>query len=73
MLNELQLLNGIEDKIQEEQLAVQPLKEMKHSLTVTITKGRKFKQLIELERPASFYFALSGFKQKVRSSSYPTS
>jgi hypothetical protein len=48
MLNDLQLLNGMEDKLQEEQSIYQPLKDMKHSLTVTITKGRKFKQLMEM-------------------------
>jgi hypothetical protein len=50
----------------------EPLRDMSHSLTMTITKGRKFRQFMDLERPSSFYFVLSGFSQKVRSASYPT-
>jgi len=51
---------------------IEPLRDMSHSLTVTITKGRKFRQFLDLERPSSFYFVLSGFSQKVRSAAYPT-
>ena len=72
ILNELELLDGIEGKFQEEHSQNQPLKDQTHCLTVTVTKGRKFRPFLDLERPSSFYFVLSGFSQKVRSSSYPT-
>jgi hypothetical protein len=45
---------------------------MSHCLTLTVTKGRKFKQILDLGKSASFYFILAAFSQKVRSSSYPT-
>lgn len=72
ILNELRLLDDIQGKLQEEQSMNEPLRDMSHSLTMTITKGRKFRQFMDLERPSSFYFVLSGFSQKVRSASYPT-
>ena len=71
ILNELQLLDGIESRFKNEDVSNEPTKEMNHSLSITITKGRKFKQLCNMEKPSSFYFVLSGFSQKVRSASYP--
>jgi len=41
-----------------------------HNLTLSIHKGRKFKQFLELPKFSTFYFLLSGFNQKSKSSSY---
>ena len=43
---------------------------MTHSLGLTITKGRKFKTMMEFKRPVQFYFTLAAFGQKVKSSRY---
>lgn len=70
MMDDLQLLDDIKEQVKEEQSAQHPLKNMTHNLTLTISKGRKFKPLLELPRPATFFFTLSAFGQKVKSSSY---
>lgn len=72
MMGELQLLDDIQNRLKEEVAVHEPLKDMAHSLTLTISKGRRFKQLLEMQGVTSFYFTLSAFSQKIRSSSYPT-
>lgn len=70
MMEDLQLLEDIQERVKEEQIIYQPVKNMTHNLTLTISKGRKFKPILELPRPATFFFTLSAFGQKVKSSSY---
>jgi hypothetical protein len=70
MMEELHLLDEIQERVQEEDVGHQSIKNMTHNLTLTISKGRKFKPLLDLPRPATFYFTLSAFGQKVKSSTY---
>jgi predicted transcriptional regulator len=70
MMDDLQLLEDITQQVKEEQSTLQSVKNMTHNLTLTISKGRKFKPLLELPRPAMFFFTLSAFGQKAKSSTY---
>jgi predicted transcriptional regulator len=70
MMDDLQLLEDIQERVKEEQSTHQSLKNLTHNLTLTITKGRKFKPFLELPRPAMFFFTLSAFGQKAKSSTY---
>lgn len=58
--------------MEEEDIVHQSVKNMTHNLSLSISKGRKFKQLVQLPRPANFYFTLSAFGQKSKSSLYET-
>lgn len=46
MMDELQLLDAIQEKVKEESVTHHSLKNLTHNLTLTITKGRKFKPLL---------------------------
>jgi hypothetical protein len=46
MMDELQLLDEIQERVKEESVTHHSLKNSTHSLTLTISKGRKFKPLL---------------------------
>lgn len=70
ILDDLQLLDPLQQRVQQERQEISSITNGVHTLTVTISKGRKFRPLLELARPAQFYFTLSAFGQKARSSTY---
>lgn len=70
MVEDLDLLQDMQSKVKEEQVGYQSLRNMTHGLSLSITKGRKFKTMMDLKRPVQFYFTLAGFGQKVKSSRY---
>lgn len=70
MVEELELLQDVQGRVKEEQGAQQSMRNMTHGLSLNITKGRKFKEMMDLQRPTQFYFTLAGFGQKVKSARY---
>ena len=46
MMDELQLLDEIQERVKEESVTHHSLKNLTHSLTLTISKGRKFKPFL---------------------------
>lgn len=63
LMDEMQKLGRVEDKNEQ-----QSLQQM--NLTMTITRGRKFKSLAQMGAGSTFFLTLSGFKQKAKSSIY---
>lgn len=70
MVEDLDLLQDVQGKVKEEQAGHHSLRNMTHGLSLTVSKGRKFKTMMELKRPVQFYFTLAGFGQKAKSSRY---
>lgn len=70
MVEDLELLQDVKGRVKEEDVGVGGMRNMTHGLGLTITKGRKFKTMMELKRPVQFYFTLAGFGQKVKSARY---
>lgn len=63
-------MQDVKGKVREEQAGDRGIRNMTHGLGLTITKGRKFKTMMELKGPVQFYFTLAGFGQKAKSSRY---
>lgn len=70
IMEDLQLFDPLQQQVQQEKQEYSSITNGMHILTVSIAKGRKFRPLLDLPRPAHFYFTLSAFGQKSRSSTY---
>ena len=68
MLEDLQLMDEMQKLGRVEEKNEQSLQQT--NLTMTITRGRKFKSLAQMAPGSTFFFTLSGFKQKSKSSVY---
>lgn len=68
MLEDLQLMDEMQRLGRAEEKNEQSLQQI--NLTMTITRGRKFKSLAQLGLGSTFFLTLSGFRQKAKSSVY---